>query len=262
MLDAIIGGTGFYSLGHSDFTEEIIETAYGNARVLVGSGPNAGICFMPRHGSDHSIPPHRINYRANMKALQMLGVQRVLAVFTVGSLHRAIPPRSFVLLDQFMDFTNGREATYFEGGDSGLAHVEMNQPYCEKVRRQLQHTAARFGIDLASHGTYVATNGPRFETPAEIKMYASWGGDVVGMTGVPEVTLARELGLHYAAVALSVNWGAGLEAKIEIVKDGIDKLREDVLKLFLETIRDSNAGHKADCECKSGLMVIHPQKNQ
>lgn len=261
MVDAIIGGTGFYSLGEGGFSEEIIETAYGPARVYRGSGEQDNLCFVPRHGADHTVPPHRVNYRANMMALQILGVQRVLGIFTVGSLHTGISPRSLVLLDQFIDCTSGRDSTYFEGGDSGLAHVEMNRPYCDRLRGQLQSAAERLGIALIERGTYVATNGPRFETPAEIRMYAQWGGDVVGMTGVPEVTLARELGLHYAAVALSVNWGAGLEAKIEIVKDGIEGLRQNVLALFREALKGADEGRDDICECKTGMMLMHPPKN-
>lgn len=253
---AIIGGTGFYKMAQGQFLEREVSTPYGPAQIHEGLGEHANLIFLARHGAGHHIPPHKINYRANMKALSLLGVERIMAVFTVGSLHRDIPPSSLVLLDQFIDFTHGREGTFFDGGETGLAHAEMNQPYCSAIRSSALAVAASSGVSLQPRGTYVCTQGPRFETPAEIHMFASWGGDVVGMTGVPEVALARELGMHYAAVALSVNWAAGLEESIAIVSEGMDALRASVLRLFLDTL---SAGiGDVDCECRSGLMVMHP----
>lgn len=260
MSDAIIGGTGFYRLAGGKFVEQRVDTPYGAALVHAGQDEMEGLYFMPRHGIDHTIPPHKINYRANMKALEILGVERVLAVFTVGSLQRDVPPRSFVALDQFLDFTSGRAGTFFDGGDTGLAHAEMNQPYCVRLRRELQVAANSLGLKVRDTGTYVATNGPRFETPAEIRMYAQLGGDVVGMTGVPEVGLARELGLHYAALAFSVNWAAGLEEKIEILRDGIEELRAQIVNLFLKTLGSDFGEQPGDCDCRTSLMVMHPPK--
>ena len=130
---AIIGGTGFEKIG-GNFKTEIIDTRFGKALVHCGQGEMSHLVFLSRHGTDHSIAPHKINFRANIKALQMLGVDRALATYAVGSLRLDIPPRAMVLLDQFMDFTHGREGTFFDGGKAGLAHTEMSEPYCPVMR--------------------------------------------------------------------------------------------------------------------------------
>lgn len=253
---AIIGGTGFYKLAGGVYHERDIDTPFGVARLYVGEGAWSEFVFLARHGVDHSIPPHKVNYRANMKALSQLGVQKAMAVFTVGSLQPELPPKSLVLLDQFIDFTQGRESTYFDGGDSGLAHAEMNKPYCTALRQKALSVSKEINLSLFEKGTYVCTNGPRFETPAEIKMFAGLGGDVVGMTGVPEVVLARELGMHYAAVAISVNWAAGIQENIEIVSEGMEQVRQSVIQLFQEVL-DSNK-EDVSCGCEHGLMMMHP----
>ncbi|MBI3159341.1 MAG: S-methyl-5'-thioinosine phosphorylase [Chloroflexi bacterium] len=257
MRRAIIGGTGFYEIVGGEFIEKVVHTPYGDALVHEGEGEHSGLIFLARHGKDHTIPPHRINYRANLKALEIQKVESILAVFTVGSLRPTIPPKSLVLLDQFLDFTSGREATFFDGGRSGLAHAEVNQPYCSALRKRLIGIANSRNMHLIEWGTYVCTNGPRFETPAEIRMFAALGGDVVGMTGVPEVSLARELGIHYAAIAIPVNWGAGLETSISIVREGMDELRASVIRLCTEGLQGFEQG-AGDCECRTALMVMHP----
>ncbi len=256
MRVAIIGGSGVYTLGEGEFEQQTITTPYGAARLFVGRGEWEDFVFLPRHGPEHTIPPHRINYRANIKALAQLGVERILATFAVGSLQRHLPPRSLVALDQFMDFTHGREGTFFEGGRTGLAHLDVTEPYCAALRAQLLALAPRYGLNIHPRGTYVCTNGPRFETAAEVRMYARLGGDVVGMTGVPEVVLARELGIHYAAVALSINWAAGLEGgTVDIVREGVAELRATLLALFVEVLRTPLT---EPCDCESALLVIHP----
>ncbi len=255
MYGAIIGGTGFDRQLGVELSQEVVETPYGAASLYRGQGALEGLIFLPRHGPEHRIPPHRINYRANLKALAQLGVERVLATFAVGSLHPGIPPGALVALDQFIDFTQGRAGTFFDGGASGLVHTEMTHPYCPALRAQLLALAPEYDLDLVSQGTYVCTDGPRFETAAEVRMYAQLGGDVVGMTGMPEASLARELGLHYAAVALSINWGAGLEEKLEIVR-GLEATERALLALFNAVLQQSSLPVK--CNCETAAHVIHP----
>ncbi|NLN16876.1 MAG: S-methyl-5'-thioadenosine phosphorylase [Firmicutes bacterium] len=205
---AVIGGTGLYDPGFlAGAKEQVIETPYGEASVIIGEGPQGSVAFMARHGRGHSLPPHRINYRANIWALGSLGVAGILATAAVGSLRRELPPGSFLLLDQFIDFTKTRISTFAE---EGVVHLDFTRPYCPRLGGYLLEAARRLGMDLQDRGCYVCTEGPRYETPAEVKMFAQLGGDVVGMTNVPEVVLARELGICYATVAVVTNYGAGI----------------------------------------------------
>jgi 5'-methylthioadenosine phosphorylase len=251
---AIIGGTGFEKIG-GDFKTEIIDTRFGKALVHCGQGDMSDLVFLSRHGTDHSIAPHKINYRANIKALQMLGVDRALATYAVGSLRLDIPPRAMVLLDQFMDFTHGREGTFFDGGKAGLAHTEMSEPYCPVLRDQVLKKASERNMKIMPHGNYVATNGPRLETAAEVRMYAQLGGDVVGMTGAPEAQLCRELGIHFAAVAFSINYGAGLVGPIKLEEAGQDELRQALTELFIDVL---NTPMDFNCGCQSSTWFSHP----
>lgn len=238
MRTAVIGGTGVEQIPGGSFKEEVVDTPYGGARVWLGQGNLEDLVFLSRHGVQHDIPPHRINYRANIKALQMLGVKRILASFAVGSIHESMPPRSLIAVDQFLDFTTGREKTFFDGGEAGLVHTEMTEPYCSGLRQKLLETAAAKGVVVHPRAVYVCTDGPRLETAAEIRMFGRLGGDVVGMTGVPEAPLARELGLHYAALAFSINWAAGVRSeRIDFVEEGMQELKDTILDLFLTTLR-------------------------
>jgi 5'-methylthioadenosine phosphorylase len=251
---AIIGGTGFSRIVEDQFKSELVNTPYGPAKVYTGQLDGADFVFLPRHGIDHTIPPHKINYRANIRALKNLGVERIMATFAVGSLHRGIPPKAVVALDQFIDFTHGRAFTFFDGGKSGLAHIEVNQPYCTGLQAATIDAVKAHGLEIIPTGTYVCTNGPRFETPAEVGMYAQLGGDVVGMTGVPEAPLARELEMHYGAVAYSVNWGAGLEEKINVVKD-LEAVKQVIFAAFIAALQAAETDH---CECEHTVMMSHP----
>jgi len=256
MLSAIIGGTGFYSIPGGKFNEEIIETPFGKAKIYRGEGEYSDLLFLARHGVKHSVPPHKINYKANIKALQILGVKNVLATFAVGSLRESVPPLGLVAIDQFLDFTSGREFTFHEGGKWGFDHTIMTHPYCQSLRKRLLEVAQQKALPIQSAGTYVCTNGPRLETAAEVRMYAQLGGDVVGMTGVPEASLARELGLHYAAVAFSINWCAGLKSEVmEMHEDGLENLKSSILDLFITTLRTV---HIAGCECEHASLGYHP----
>jgi 5'-methylthioinosine phosphorylase len=256
MRVAIIGGTGFDSLPGAVFNEQIIQTPYGKARIFQGEGENEDLFFLARHGVRHNVPPHRINYLANIKALEQIGVRRVLSTFAVGSLRTAIPPLALVAIDQFIDFTQGRPRTFFEGGPAGFAHAIMTSPLCTGLRDVLLRLAVERQMNVFPAGTYVCTNGPRLETAAEVRMYAQLGGDVVGMTGVPEIPLARELGLHYAAVAYSINYAAGLVGeKMAFVNTGLNELKANLVSLFVDALR---VPALPACECEHALLEMHP----
>ncbi len=248
MTAAIIGGTGLYKLPGLDLKEETVETEYGAARLFVGQGKDSDIVFLTRHGTGHSIPPHLINYRANIKALQSLGVKRVIANYAVGGINPDIPPLGVAVMGDFLDFTNGRKSTFFdqESESAMVSHVEMSQPYCPVMSQVLLDKFQQGGFNPFSKAVYAAANGPRFESPAEIRMYGMLGADVVGMTGVPEVVLAREAGMCFAAVALSINWAAGIKPTIEIVADH-SKLGETRLSILRTCVDALRATKDEDC---------------
>ncbi len=251
METAIIGGTGVYHLPGFIFEEHTIQTEYGPALVYIGEKDGFETVFLARHGVNHTVPPHKINYRANIRALQKLGVRRALATFAVGSISPSVPPPSVAVVTDFIDFTSGREHTFFDGGENGLAHTTMDEAYCPSLRACMLALAPQFGLDLAPSVVYVATNGPRFETPAEIRAYARLGGDVVGMTGVPEVSLAHEVGIHYAALAYSINWAAGVEKKTVLVTEGVADMKEKMLSLLVRTLQEPIA---LTCGCESARI--------
>ncbi len=167
---------------------------------------------MSRHGRDHATPPHLINYRANIWAVRKLGVRKILATSAVGSLSSDFRIGELVLLDQFLDFTKSRPQTFYEGGQQGVLHVDMTEPYCSAVRQVIIDASERLGFVVRNEACYVCTEGPRFETPAEIRMFQRFGADLVGMTSVPEVVLARELGMCYASIGMVTNEAAGIAA--------------------------------------------------
>lgn len=168
------------------------------------------VIFVARHGKDHTIPPHKINYRANIWGLKKLGVTFIISTTAVGSLNENFKPGHFVLTDQFLDFTKNRITTFYEGGDRPVAHLDVTNPYCPELRDILQKVGTEQGLSVHNGGTYVCTEGPRFETPAEIKMFHMLGGDTVGMTNVPEVNLANEAEMAYATISMITNYAAGI----------------------------------------------------
>lgn len=209
---AVIGGSGFQRWDRFNHTETIgVMTPYASeaVKLLAGSLGGREIVFLPRHGPDHTCPPHRVNYRANIRALKEIDVHAVLAIATVGGISANAVPGSLMIPDQILDYTHGRAHTFFDGEDGVVAHVDMTEPYCGRLRDHLVRGAQRRGIAVIGHGIYAATQGPRFETPAEIRRLEQDGADVVGMTGMPEAALAKELQLPYAAIAVVVNPAAG-----------------------------------------------------
>lgn len=211
---AVIGGSGVDVTDLlDDVAEHHVETPYGDVAVEVGRHQDTPVAFLRRHGRGHSVPPHRVNYRANVWALAEMGVVHVVATNAVGSLHAEQPVGSMVVVDSFLDATRDRPQTFHDGGD-GVVHVDVSDPYCPSLRARLVAAADAEGVEARNGGVYVGTEGPRFETTAEITAFHALGGDVVGMTGVPEVVLARELGLCYASLAIVTNLAAGLQAEV------------------------------------------------
>lgn len=212
MTLAVIGGSGFQDWERlQDAMTQAVSTPYAteSVQVLAGSLDGHGIVFLPRHGPEHGLPPHRINYRANLWALKELDVAAVVALATVGGISRAAAPGVLLVPDQVLDYTYGRAQTFYDGDDGVVGHVDMSEPYCGPLRRRIIEAGERCEINVVDGGTYAATQGPRFETAAEIARLERDGADVVGMTGMPEAALAKELQLPYAAIAMVVNPAAG-----------------------------------------------------
>ena len=216
---AIIGGTGLYALADlQDVETHQPVTHYGalSGPVRIGTFAGQRVAFLARHGEGHSVPPHRINYRANLAALQALGARRVLALNTVGGITDAYGPRVLACPDQLIDYTWGRISTLCEEEGTDVLHVDFGEPYTATLRSAILDAARKDGVALVDGGCYGATQGPRLETRAEIARMCRDGCDLVGMTGMPEAALAREFGLDYACLAIVGNWAAGCGDDAEI----------------------------------------------
>ena len=216
---AVIGGSGLYDFpGLENTTRRAVDTPYGAASGDVAIGDFAGmrVAFLARHGQSHSLPPHRVNYRANLWALHSLGARRVIGVNAVGGIRADMGPRVIVVPDQLIDYTHGRYTSFCDVEGAEVKHIDFSEPYTESLRRQLLAAARSAGIAVVDGGCYGATQGPRLETRAEIARMRRDGCDLVGMTGMPEAALARELALEYACVALVANFAAGCGDEAEI----------------------------------------------
>ncbi|WP_296754897.1 S-methyl-5'-thioinosine phosphorylase [Thiobacillus sp.] len=208
----IIGGTGLTQLANLEITHrKVARTPFGepSGALTFGHICDQEVIFLARHGYGHTIPPHEVNYRANLWALKDHGVDRVVSVATVGGIHPALIPGMLVIPDQIIDYTHGRAATCLVETDKPVTHLDFTFPYCDRMRQALLQAAASAGINLRDGGVYGAVQGPRLETAAEINRMERDGADMVGMTGMPEAYLARELALCYATVGVVVNYAAG-----------------------------------------------------
>jgi 5'-methylthioadenosine phosphorylase len=252
---AVIGGTGVYDPSMLTNTrDETITTPYGDVVLKIGRHRGKLVAFMNRHGEGHAIPPHLVNYRANIDALKRLGVKNILATAAVGSLNPFMQPGHLVFPDQFLDFTKSRQYTFYDGGAAGVIHTDMTNPYCSGLREILSRAAQSLGFISHPAGVYVCCEGPRFETAAEIRMYRLLGGDLVGMTGVPEAQLAREAEMCYAAIAIATNYAAGISltnlTHMEVV-EMMNQNSENIKKLLMQTIVWIDLDRA--CECHSAL---------
>ena len=238
---AIIAGTGFYDLDALENpTHHTLDTAWGQARVTKGEWHGIPVVFLTRHGAGHSVPPHLVNYRANIRALADLGVRDVVAVNVTGSIDPTLQPGDLLCLDDFIDFTKQRPVTFFDGSTpEGVVHTDVMTPYHPAIRREILDAAATAGHTIRDGGVYACFEGPRFETRAEIRLAALAGADVAGMTGVPEVTLAVEAGLRYAAISLVVNPASGVgDADEPITMDEINAVLAASSATVLEILDD------------------------
>ncbi|MBK8815366.1 MAG: S-methyl-5'-thioinosine phosphorylase [Methylococcaceae bacterium] len=219
---AIIGGTGLTQLAELTIKKyETITTPYGepSADLIIGELNGAEVIFLARHGNPHSIPPHKINYCANIWALKALGVENIIAVAAVGGITQDMAPAHIAIPDQIIDYSYGRKHTFFEDENDPVRHIDFSYPYSQTLRSRLIHVAKTVGISISPIATYGCTQGPRLETAAEITRMERDGCDIVGMTGMPEAALARELGLNYATVGVVANWAAGkTEGEITMVE--------------------------------------------
>lgn len=209
---AIIGGSGLARLANLQHQRrEVVRTPYGDPSgpLTFGEFDDTTVVFLARHGYGHTIAPHEINYRANLWALKQAGATGVISVATVGGIRADLGPGQLLVPDQLVDYTWGRQSTYFEGSDEPVRHVDFTEPYDAALRGRLLAVAARLAVPLHDGGTYGCTQGPRLETAAEIRRMERDGCDLVGMTNMPEAALARELGVPYAAIAVVVNHAAG-----------------------------------------------------
>ncbi len=259
----VFGGSGFYRF-LDDVEEVAVDTPYGppSARVRLGEIDGTPVAFMPRHGDDHSLPPHRINYRANVWAMRQVGVRRIVGPSACGSLKPELSPGTFVICDQFVDRTSAREDTFYDGPQT--THVSAAHPYCADLSGTLLESAREEGIDAVDGGTVVVIQGPRFSTRAESRWFAANGWDVVNMTQYPECWLARELGLCYANVSLVTDYDAGLEAMPDVepvsAKAAFGVFRQNLDRLRALLFRAvPKIGPQPDDACASALenAIVH-----
>lgn len=229
----IIGGSGLTKLpGLSITHRQVIRTPYGepSGPLTFGNLDGHPVVFMARHGHGHTIPPHRVNYRANLWALHEQKVSHVVSVATVGGIHPEMKPGDIWVPDQIIDYTRSREATFTEYNGKPVTHLDFTWPYCEAMRQRCLQALTQAGESAINGGVYGATQGPRLETKAEIERLARDGVDMVGMTGMPETYLAREIGICYAAIAVSVNWAAGRgDSAAGISSEGIQATLDNVV---------------------------------
>ncbi len=232
----IIGGSGVYEL--SDIADAVekktVETEYGSVEVSILNIESKKVAFISRHLEGHKIPPHMINYKANIQALKNLGVTQIISTSAVGSINLDMAPGSFVLVNNFLDFTVLRDKTFF---DDEVHHLDMSEPYCPRLR-EIICSCMDDKESIFDNGTYICTEGPRFETPAEIKMFQLFEGDVVGMTGLPEVVFAREKEMCYQTICLVTNFGTSISENI-LTHDEVAEMmdvKKDVLLTLLHKV--------------------------
>ncbi|OAM52972.1 methylthioadenosine phosphorylase [Methylovorus sp. MM2] len=230
----IIGGTGLTQLENLKITRrQLIRTPYGEPSGPLAFGDICGhpVIFMPRHGNGHTIPPHAVNYRANIWALYSEGVRDIVAVATVGGIREDLHPGVVTLPNQIIDYTNGRKNTYYDGKDQLVKHIDFTEPYCPRLRALCKTAAEKAGESLIQDGVYACVQGPRLETAAEINRLERDGATMVGMTGMPEAVLARELEMSYAAICPVVNHAAGRGNSVNGIRyEEIDKILDATMQ--------------------------------
>ncbi|HEY1058666.1 MAG TPA: S-methyl-5'-thioinosine phosphorylase [Limnobacter sp.] len=238
---AVIGGSGLSQLPDFEITRrQVLRTPYGepSGALLIGTLAGREVVFLARHGYGHTLAPHEINYRANVWALAQLDIDGILAVASVGGIQAQYGPGTLMVPDQIIDYTHGRAATFFEGDNQAVQHIDFTWPYDSELRTALVAAADAVGEPVVQGGCYACTQGPRLETAAEVKRLARDGADIVGMTGMPEAALARELDIPYAHLALVVNHAAGVgDSAQEISHAQISKTVQDGMVRVMSVLK-------------------------
>lgn len=247
MRIGIIGGSGVYSIEElKNIKENNLITPFGILEYLIGEYNNKEIIFVTRHGKGHVLPPHMISYKKIIWGMKELGVEKIIATSASGSLNLEMKPGDFVIIDQFIDFTDSREITFFDT-PGNVVHTDMTEPYCEYLRKLIKEVMISLKLPFHETGTYVTMNGPRYETKAEIKMLKMLGGDLVGMTGTPEVVLANEMNICYASIGIITNYAAGISNK-KIIHEEVVKMMNQKIpvlkKVIFEVIKKIDSDKK------------------
>ncbi|HUU73538.1 MAG TPA: S-methyl-5'-thioinosine phosphorylase [Burkholderiales bacterium] len=244
----IIGGSGLTQLSNLEITRrEVVRTPYGepSGALTFGSLNGHDVVFIARHGYGHTLPPHAVNYRANIWAMHAQGVSGLASVASVGGIRKDFEPGVLAVPDQIIDYTYGRMHTFFDGPEQPVTHIDFTHPYCEDLRQELINSAIEKGIPLINGGVYAATQGPRLESAGEINRLERDGADMVGMTGMPEAALAREMGLCYASITVVANWAAGRgdsaeRIDLDVIRGVLDEAMEKV-RVLLSTLVEKHA---------------------
>jgi 5'-methylthioadenosine phosphorylase len=253
----IIGGSGLYQMEGIEVIDELdIDTPYGkpSEKLILAKLHGHEVVFLPRHGKNHTIPPHKINYRANIYAMKLAGVTEIISVSAVGSLREDIAPGDFVIVDQFVDRTRERDSTFFDG--PVVAHVSIADPVCGNLRSKLQQACEQESIKTHAKGTYLVMQGPQFSSRAESHLYRSWGMDVIGMTNMPEAKLAREAEICYATVAMSTDYDCWHEDEDDVsVSTVMEVMHSNVSKAknMLQTYFSLKQTEQKTCVCQTAL---------
>lgn len=246
---AVIGGSGIEELLRANSRPIRIGTPYGPAPpISIGITGREEIVFLPRHGAKHDSPPHKVNYRANLHALKQLGVERIVAINAVGAINSKYTPGDLAIPEDIIDMTKSRQSTFFD--KNPVTHIDVSQPYCPELRKALIESSEHEKTKAWSKSVLVVTEGPRFETPAEIRMFDILGGDIIGMTGAPEAFLARELQMCYSTLCFISNKAAGKQEKlstVEVMQAG-KRMIPQIFKIIQRTIENTPVERK--CACK------------
>jgi 5'-methylthioadenosine phosphorylase len=255
MAIGLIGGSGLYEIDGLHISKEVsLSTPYGpsSSTYKIGTIEGVEVVFLPRHGIPHSIPPHLVNYRANLWGFKSLGVDRIIAVNATGGINRDMPPGTLVLQNQIIDNTSGRLNTFYDAGQ--VVHVDFTYPYCREMRELSISAANDIGMPLITTATYICVNGPRLETAAEIRFFSQIGADIVGMTAMPEAALARELEICLLGISAITNYAAGIADKKLTATEVVDSMRHSnglIKKLLLALF--PKIPETRSCSCKDAL---------
>jgi len=256
---AIIGGTGVDEMEClAGGAPSRVTTRFGDCDIVEARLGDRDLIFVPRHGVAHATPPAQINYRAQIAALKKIGVQAAIGVCAAGSLRTDLRPGTLVILSDFVDLTKHRTDTFFDDAAGPVVHTDLTHPYCPEMTAALVRSCTNVGVDFESSGVYVGVEGPRYETPAEIRLYASWGADVIGMTNIPEVVLAREAGLCYAAIAVVTNLAGGLsptELSHDEVRSAMTSSSQRLKDILAHAVGLVGAERSCLCGSNTGLVI-------